>query len=80
MQPAVTPSSFTGPPGEDGGVTVGSIHREKAPGSVNWVAFKKDGNFTLIPEYELDSTHSGNTWEFSKQTNVKIITPRQQII
>jgi hypothetical protein len=26
------------------------------------------------------STHSGNTWKFSEQTNVKIITPRQQII
>jgi hypothetical protein len=26
------------------------------------------------------STHSGNTWEFSEQTNVKVITPRQQIV
>jgi hypothetical protein len=26
------------------------------------------------------ATHSVNTWEFDKQTNVKVITPRQQII
>jgi hypothetical protein len=26
------------------------------------------------------STHSGNTWGFSKQTNIKVVTPRQQII
>jgi hypothetical protein len=31
-------------------------------------------------ESNFTSTHSGNTWGFSKQTNAKVVTPRQQII
>jgi hypothetical protein len=37
-------------------------------------------NFSSVLESNFTATHSGNTWEFSKQTNVKIITPRQQIV
>lgn len=37
-------------------------------------------NFSSALESNFTATHSGNTWEFSKQTNVKVITPRQQII
>jgi hypothetical protein len=31
-------------------------------------------------ESNFTATHSSNTWEFSKQTNVKVITPRQLVI
>jgi hypothetical protein len=37
-------------------------------------------NFSSVLESNFTSTHSGNVWEFSKQTNVKVGTPRQQII
>jgi hypothetical protein len=37
-------------------------------------------NFSSALESNFTATHSGNMWEFSKQTNVKVITPRQQII
>jgi hypothetical protein len=36
--------------------------------------------FSSVLKSNVTSTHSGNTWNFSKQTNVKVITPRQQII
>jgi hypothetical protein len=36
--------------------------------------------FSSALESNFTATHSGNTWEFSEQTNVKVITPRQQII
>jgi hypothetical protein len=37
-------------------------------------------NFSPVLESNFTATHSGNIWKFSKQTNVKVITPRQQII
>jgi hypothetical protein len=37
-------------------------------------------NFSSVLESNFTATHSGNTWEFPKQTNAKVITPRQQII
>jgi hypothetical protein len=36
--------------------------------------------FSLTLESNFTATHSGNTWGFSKQTNVRVITPRQQLI
>jgi hypothetical protein len=37
-------------------------------------------NFSSGLESNFTATHSGNTWKFSKQTNVKVVTSRQQII
>jgi hypothetical protein len=38
-----------------------SIYSYVAPGkaetSVNWIAFKKGGNYTLIPEHDLNSAY-----------------------
>jgi hypothetical protein len=36
--------------------------------------------FSSALESNFTATHSGNTWDFSKQTNVRVITPRQQLI
>jgi hypothetical protein len=37
-------------------------------------------NFAGALERNFTATHSANTWEFTKQTNVKVVTPRHQII
>jgi hypothetical protein len=37
-------------------------------------------NFSSALKSNFTATHSGNIWEFFKQTNVKVITPRQQIV
>jgi hypothetical protein len=36
--------------------------------------------FSSTLKSNFTSTHSVNIWDFAKQTNVKVITPRQQII
>jgi hypothetical protein len=55
-------------------------HQGEKLGSDTAVITSFSKNFSATLEGNFTATHSGNTWDFSSQTNVKVITPRQQII
>ena len=40
----------------------------------------RQGNLSQKTVSDVSHTHGANKWEFNKQTNVKVVTPRQEII